>query len=159
MAAPILVAYDGSPSSQSAIVRAASVLGPRPALVLFVWDPVMPGPSGDPFGIGGPMIDPLQIQEMDKLVRAQADAVAADGAARAVAAGFSAEALAEETHGSTWSTIVDVAADRGSEAIVIGARGHSGVRSLLLGSVSNAVVHHARVPVLVLPAAEEPAAA
>jgi nucleotide-binding universal stress UspA family protein len=154
MAAPIVVAYDGSPSSQNAVTRAAAILGPRPAIVLFVWDPVMPAPSGDPFGIGGPMVDPAQIAELDKLVRGQAEAVAADGAARARAAGFDAEGLAEETHGSTWSTIVDVAQDRGAEVIVVGARGHSGVRSLLLGSVSNGVVHHARIPVLVLPAEE-----
>jgi nucleotide-binding universal stress UspA family protein len=151
MAAPILLAYDGSPSSQLAITRAAAILGARPALVLFVWDPVMPGPTGDPFGIGGPMVDPVQVEELDALVRRQADAVAADGAQRATDAGFTATGMAEETHGSTWSTIVDVAKDRGAEAIVIGARGHSGVRSLLLGSVSNGVVHHARVPVLVMP--------
>lgn len=154
MAAPILLAYDGSPSSQSAITRAAALLGPRPAIVLFVWDPIMPGPTGDPFGIGGPMVDPIQIEELDKVVSGQATAVAADGAQRAAAAGLEAEPLAEETHGSTWSTIIDVAKDRGVELIVVGARGHSGVRSLLLGSVSNGVVHHAKVPVLVLPAQE-----
>jgi nucleotide-binding universal stress UspA family protein len=155
MAAPILLAYDGSPSSQSAIARAAAILGARPAVVLFVWDPVMPGPTGDPFGVGGPMVDPVQVQELDTLVRGQADAVAADGARRATEAGFDAVGVAEETHGSTWSTIVDVAQDREVELIVVGARGHSGVRSLLLGSVSNGVVHHARLPVLVLPAHQE----
>jgi nucleotide-binding universal stress UspA family protein len=155
MAAPILLAYDGSPSSQLAISRAASILGARPAVVLFVWDPVMPGPTGDPFGIGGPMVDPVQIEELDTLVRGQADAVAADGARRATEAGFDAVGVAEETHGSTWSTIVDVARDRSADVIVVGARGHSGVRSLLLGSVSNGVVHHARVPVLVLPGQED----
>jgi nucleotide-binding universal stress UspA family protein len=155
MAAPILLAYDGSPSSQLAITRAATVLGPRPAIVLFVWDPVMPAPTGDPFGIGGPMVDPAQIAQLDALVRGQADAVADDGARRATEAGFDAVGLAEQTHGSTWSTIVDVAKDRGVEVIVVGARGHSGVRSLLLGSVSNGVVHHARVPVLVLPGKDQ----
>jgi nucleotide-binding universal stress UspA family protein len=155
MAAPILLAYDGSPSSQLAITRAAAILGARPAIVLFVWDPVMPAPTGDPFGIGGPMIDPVQIDELDSLVRRQAEAVATDGARRATEAGFEATGLAEQTHGSSWSTIVDVARDRAVEVIVVGARGHSRVRSLLLGSVSNGVVHHAGLPVLVLPGHEE----
>ena len=38
-----------------------------------------------------------------------------------------------------------------AELIVVGARGHSTVESLMLGSVSNAVVHHARRPTLVIP--------
>jgi hypothetical protein len=35
-------------------------------------------------------------------------------------------------------------------AIVMGSRGLTGVRSMLLGSVSNAVVHHTERPTLVI---------
>jgi nucleotide-binding universal stress UspA family protein len=35
-------------------------------------------------------------------------------------------------------------------AVVVGSRGRSGWRSMLLGSVSNAVVHHSTKPVLVV---------
>jgi nucleotide-binding universal stress UspA family protein len=35
--------------------------------------------------------------------------------------------------------------------VVMGSRGLSGVRSMLIGSVSNAVVHHAHQPTLVVP--------
>jgi len=49
-----------------------------------------------------------------------------------------------------WATILDVARERGAEVVVVGARGRSTVGSLLLGSVSNGVVHHAHLPVLVM---------
>ena len=42
------------------------------------------------------------------------------------------------------------------QALAVGSRGRSGLRSALLGSVSNAVVHHCRRPVIVVhPDAEE----
>lgn len=40
---------------------------------------------------------------------------------------------------------------RGAAAIVVGSRGRSAVRELLLGSVAKAVLHHADRPVLVVP--------
>ena len=55
------------------------------------------------------------------------------------------------THGKTWRAICDVAGEIDAVTIVLGARGLSRVGSLLLGSVSSAVLVHAKRPVLVVP--------
>ena len=55
------------------------------------------------------------------------------------------------THGKTWRAICDVAGEIDAATIVLGARGLSQVASLLLGSVSSAVLVHAKRPVLVVP--------
>jgi nucleotide-binding universal stress UspA family protein len=109
-------------------------------------------PTGDPFGLATPLVDPLQFEDVNTTIRANAEAMAAEGAQLAAEAGLSAEGVAEPSHGSVWSTILDVAKERDAELVVAGARGHSTVRSLLLGSTSNGLVHHSHLPVLVLPA-------
>jgi len=43
------------------------------------------------------------------------------------------------------------AKDRGAALIVVGSRGRSAARQILLGSVAMAVLHHAHRPVLVVP--------
>jgi nucleotide-binding universal stress UspA family protein len=48
-----------------------------------------------------------------------------------------------------WEAIVAVAAEAGCDLIVMASHGLSGVRALVLGSTTNKVVAHARVPVLV----------
>lgn len=61
----------------------------------------------------------------------------------------------EVAGGDPAHTIVDIAERHGCDLIVMGARGTSALRSALLGSVSNEVLHAARMPVMIVKADEE----
>lgn len=52
--------------------------------------------------------------------------------------------------GAPVDEILDLAGDLGAGLVVVGSRGHGTIERLLLGSVSEGIVHHARVPVLVV---------
>jgi nucleotide-binding universal stress UspA family protein len=61
----------------------------------------------------------------------------------------------EVADGDPAHTIVEIAERHACDLIVMGARGTSALRSALLGSVSNEVMHVARVPVMIVKADEE----
>ncbi len=50
-------------------------------------------------------------------------------------------------------SIEDIAEAAGADVIVVGAKGRSGIAGLLLGSVPDRLLHIAKRPVLVIPAA------
>lgn len=52
--------------------------------------------------------------------------------------------------GERAETIVDFAASRDCEMILLGTRGHTGISGTLLGSVASKVVHLAKGPVLIV---------
>ena len=69
-------------------------------------------------------------------------------AQQAIAAGVNTEF--SQITGHLSSTICEFAQSCHADAIVIGRRGHSGLREMFLGSVSNYVVHHAPCSVLLV---------
>lgn len=64
-----------------------------------------------------------------------------------------AHVTVEAVEGPPALALLDAAA--GADLLVVGARGRGGFKSLLLGSVSTACVHHAPCPVVVVPRPEE----
>jgi len=62
----------------------------------------------------------------------------------------------EVASGDPAHTIVDLAERHGCELVLMGASGTSTLRSALLGSVSNEVLHAAGVPVMIVKAPQEP---
>jgi nucleotide-binding universal stress UspA family protein len=71
-----------------------------------------------------------------------------------VAAGVQARALMVQ--GVTAAGILQHAVRLPAELVVLGSHGHSKLRELLLGSVTQEVLRHATVPVVVVPANSSP---
>lgn len=69
-------------------------------------------------------------------------------ATKAIATGVNTEFT--QITGSPSSTICEFAQSCHADVIVIGRRGHSGLQEILLGSVSNYVVHHAPCSILLV---------
>jgi nucleotide-binding universal stress UspA family protein len=88
--------------------------------------------------------------ELDRAAAEDGGNVARAGVRIAQKAGLDAEPVAIEATGPVWKTIVETADTHDAAMIVMGSRGLTGVRSMLLGSVSTAVVHHADRPTLVM---------
>lgn len=146
----IVLSFDGSESAKHAIESAHEVLGDVPVTVLHVWDPPVTYFDADPFG-GLQTWSPGQIAELESAIRDRAQRVLDEGVALAEKAGFVAEGRLQRADAAPWRAILDVADELDAQLIVAGARGLSTVGSVVLGGVSNALVHHAKRPVLVVP--------
>jgi nucleotide-binding universal stress UspA family protein len=144
---PLLLCYDGSEPAKHALAAVSSLFTPRPNLVLSVWQNLDALPSFGWMAAGATTIDVEQIRSE---ASSRAEDLAAQGAEVARAAGIDATPLAVNAHGPIWQTIVETAEERDAAAIVLGSRGLTGVKNVLLGSVSEAVVRHAKRPTLVI---------
>jgi nucleotide-binding universal stress UspA family protein len=146
----ILLCYDGSKHAQVAADTAAQLFPRAPVTVLCVWEPFIEVMAQSGFGGGYPL--PIRdADEIDAAIREQATATARDGADRVRHAGMASEPRVEARGLSVAGTILDVANEIDADAVVVGTRGLGGVKSLLLGSVSQAVVHQTDRPVVVVP--------
>jgi nucleotide-binding universal stress UspA family protein len=144
-----LICFDGSPSARRALSVAASALDGAPAVLLHVWNPPQ-RVLADSFGVS----EDSAVLNTDKLrtfIEQHAAEVVADGQALAGRLGFSVTCRQEVNSSSIWQTILDVADEVDATLIVTGTHGSTAVQSGLLGSVSNALIHHAHRPVLVVP--------
>ena len=145
---PLLLCYDGSDNARRAVEFAGEQFPGRRVLVLSFWEswvtraPALSSPVGP---VGGMEL------ELDEIAAEQSQETAEAGVELATAAGLAAEPLTEKVvAGPVWKAVLDAADEHEAAAIVMGSRGLTGI-SKALGSVSHGVVHHSRLPVLVVP--------
>jgi nucleotide-binding universal stress UspA family protein len=149
----ILIAYDGSPDARAALERAADLFPNQPVTVLSVWQPFLDVMTRTSIGFGmAPSVpDP---DEVDAASQKAAEETAAEGVELASQHGLSATPRSSSYASSTGRAILTEAEKSGADAIVMGSRGLTKVKSLLLGSVSNEVLQHADRAVVVVPSPE-----
>jgi nucleotide-binding universal stress UspA family protein len=121
---PIVVGFDGSPASESAVDRALLIAGSLgvPVRLVAAWH----RPKADVHLQGA----------MDASVAARFGVAPPSWLSTATVEGAAAPVLLAES--------------RAAQMLVVGSRGHGGFAGLLLGSVSSACAEHAECPVLVM---------
>jgi nucleotide-binding universal stress UspA family protein len=132
----VLVAVDGSPKSERTIEIALDLARRYGSTVTVVHVREYERYEGDDVDLGPPVPADQLVQEV--LDRFQKEGVEARGEIRRVSAGDTPE------------QIVEVAKQSQADLIVMGSRGMTEWKSLLLGGVANKVVHHATCPVLLV---------
>lgn len=141
----ILVAFDGSNDSRKAVKAACAVskcLGSKLTLLHVFSVPV--------YSYGGPGgLPQVSIQSLAATAKDRAVSVVDDGVKLAESEGVEVKGEAVESM-SVVEAIVDCATKEEIQLVVIGTRGMTGFKKMLLGSVSNGVVNHSPCPVLVV---------
>jgi nucleotide-binding universal stress UspA family protein len=144
----ILIATDGSDFSRTAIERCCRMLklSEHPQIkIISVYEQMAPMAT-EPFAISA-----QYYQEMMDLARKQCETFASDSVEqiKKMIPDANSNVQTEVRLGAPARVIVDEAKDWNADLIVVGSHGRSFWGRLTLGSVSDAIVHHAPCSVLV----------
>jgi nucleotide-binding universal stress UspA family protein len=149
----LLIAYDGSPSSATAVRVTASLFPDARAAVATVSSeptvhagtavPVLPGTS--------PAAVQQAIEELGAEARRQADATAEQAVEQARTLGLDAERLTVRPTGPAWAALLDAAHRFDADVLISGTRGRGAFARALLGSTSSSLLHNTDIPLLVVP--------
>jgi nucleotide-binding universal stress UspA family protein len=135
----IVVGTDGSPGAEAAVKKAIELVQGSDATVHLVC--AYPGQSAlERIGMTARQ-DPVDLRGV------AADVLARDER-RFVEAGFAVAKHVKE--GDAAHAILDVANEQEADLIVVGARGNTGLRRFMLGSVSGKLAHHAPTSLLIV---------
>ena len=146
----ILIAYDGSEDAKSAIAGAGKLLEGAPTTVVTVWEPFADVVARTSAGLTlAPGV--VETDNLDEAYEERARELAAEGVELANTAGLNAQPRTRTRYSTIAEAILAEADEVQADAIVMGTRGLTGIKSLVLGSVSHAVLNHANRPVVVVP--------
>ena len=141
----ILVPTDGSALSESAVSRAVTFARASGARITFFYaQPDFPMPI---YGEGA-LIDPTTPEQFAKSAAAEAQSILAKAKAIADADGVVA-ATDTVVNEVPYQAVIDAADRHGCDLIFMASHGRRGISGFLLGSETNKVLTHSKIPVLV----------
>jgi nucleotide-binding universal stress UspA family protein len=140
----IVVGIDGSHNASRALEWAMAEAATRKAHLTVLTVHSVPAS----YWTGAPVMLPGDEDKVAEIRKAAESAVAAT--ASKLGAGQPESVTVSAVNGFPAQALVDASKD--SDLLVVGARGGGGFSALMLGSVSNQVVHHSACPVVVIPA-------
>jgi len=146
----ILVPLDGSEHSLKALEEAAQLAkifsGKITLISVYSVQPIMIG--GQSASGYGAILTGAEVSRMIEAAQKSGNKILQDAEQKISATGVQVEKKLVEGH--TVQEIVRAANEGNFDLIVIGARGISHIREMLLGSVTDGVIHHAHCAVLVI---------
>ena len=151
---PIVIGFDGTPEGEHAVREAGDLLKAREAIVAVVWKQglafeLMELPAAT-IGLPPAPVDVRTALEIDQQLFERAQRLAEQGAQLARDVGLEAEplAVAEDPDVPIAETLIRLANERDSQAIVVAPHRHGHRGPLVLGSTSRDVVRRAACPVV-----------
>ena len=142
----ILVPTDGSELSDLAVQRAVSYAKEGDAKISFFF--ARPNTAASPYGETALFrsMDPNIYQDV---VTKQANEVLDRASSLAKEAGIEFDSLSTASNGEPYEEIVATASGKGCDMILMASHGYQGIKGLLLGSQTQKVLIHSKIPVLV----------
>lgn len=150
----ILVPIDGSEHSIKALdvaIGLAKQFGGKITLLYaysITFTPVMAPEPSTMTSPTTPILSPVDLSKVTDYARETGKRILQEGEDKVKAANVPVDSTLKEGH--TVQEIVSSAQKGSYDLIVIGARGVSHVREMLLGSTTDGVIHHASCPILVV---------
>ena len=136
----IVVGTDGSPGAEAAVQKVIKLVGGSAGATVHIVCAYPGTPALERIGM-------TARQEPADLRGVAFDVLARDER-RFMEAGFAVEKHARE--GDPAHVIIDVASEKDADLIAVGARGSTGVRRFMLGSVASKLAHHAPSSLLIV---------
>ena len=142
-----LIATDGSEVSIDAAKQGVALLRPTRITLLTVADTSIAEDSGAG-GFEGNLLSPSEAEQARAAILDEGD----DELADTIEAMGVDPAIVERklVEGASGQMIVHVAEESGVDVIVVGSHGKGWFKRVVIGSISEYVVHHSHIPVLVI---------
>ena len=142
----LLVPTDGSKLSDKAVTHAVSLAQALKAKISFFYaSPDYPLPAY----ADGVVYEPISKREYTQMAGKEAEQVLDRASTKAGAAGVDCERM-HSIAPAPWEAILKAAKKSKCDAIVMASHGRSGLSAMLLGSETQKVLTHSKLPVLVV---------
>jgi nucleotide-binding universal stress UspA family protein len=136
MPGDVILGYDGSEGSKKALAAAVELADALQRKLVIAY-------AYEVSAFGG------EVKDLADALREQGEGILEEASSTAKGAGLDPETVV--ISGDRAEALANLAADRGAGMVVIGSRGESTLKGLVLGSVAHKLLHLSPAPVLVVP--------